>query len=156
MEVLTVLLIVFIVSLIISKLIKGSWQSRFSGNLAMCLMLCFTAIGHVIYTEGMTMMIPSFVPFRKELVYLTGIMEVIMGVLLLFPGFRRITGIVIIIFFILILPCNIYEAVNYIDLATASYNGAGPDYLWFRIPLQVFLIGWVYYFSIRMSAPKTF
>lgn len=149
MEVLTVLLVVFIVAIGISKIAKGSWNFTFSGNLAMCFMLCFTAIGHVIYAEGMTMMIPPFIPFRKEIVYITGVMEVIFGIFLLFPKYRRVTGIVIIIFFVLILPCNIYEAVNYIDLATASYNGAGPVYLWFRIPLQIFLIGWIYFFSIR-------
>lgn len=156
MEVLTVLVVVFIISAIISKLAKGKWNIITSGNAAMCFMLCFTAIGHVLYAQGMAMIIPPFIPFRQEIVYLTGIVEVLMGVLLLFPRYRRATGIVIILFFIIILPCNIYQAVHYIDLATATYNGAGPSYLWFRIPLQVFLIGWVYYFSVKKITLKTF
>jgi len=149
MEVVTVLAVAFILSTVICRLVKRHWNVIFSGNLAMCIMLCFTAIGHVIYAKGMTMMLPDFIPFKLAIVYITGIMEVIFGILLLGPKYRRMTGIAIIIFFILILPANIYEAVNYVNLETATYNGVGPIYLWFRIPLQLFLIGWVYFFSVR-------
>lgn len=154
MEVVTVLTIAFILSTVISRLVKKQWNVIFSGNLAMCIMLCFTAIGHVIYAKGMTMMLPDFIPFKLAIVYITGIMEVIFGILLLGSKYRRMTGITIIIFFILILPANIYEAVNYVNLETATYNGVGPIYLWFRIPLQLFLIGWVYFFSVRGSIDR--
>lgn len=154
MEVVTVLTIAFILSTVISRLVKKQWNVIFSGNLAMCIMLCFTAIGHVIYAKGMTMMLPDFIPFKLAIVYITGIMEVIFGILLLGPKYRRMMGITIIIFFILILPANIYEAVNYVNLETATYNGVGPIYLWFRIPLQLFLIGWVYFFSVRGSIDR--
>lgn len=149
MEVLSVLLVSFVLSLLFSKLIKKKWKITFSGNLAMCFMLCFTAIGHVIYAKGMTMIIPPIVPFRLEIVYITGLMEIIMGVILLFPKYRRVMGIVIVLFFVFILPANIYEAVSYIDLTTGTYTGAGPMYLFFRIPLQLFFIVWVYWFSVK-------
>lgn len=148
MEVLIILLISFGLNLIISKLIKNEWRFIFSGNLAMCLMLCFTAIGHIIYAEGMAMIIPQFIPYRLEIVYITGILEVMMGFFLLFPKYMYITGIIVMLFFTIILPCNIYQAINHINLARADYTGNGLGYLWFRIPLQIFLTGWVYYFAI--------
>jgi len=49
----------------------------------------------------------------------------------------------------LILPANSYAAVKKIDLEKANYNGSGLNYLWFRIPLQVLFIGWVYWFALK-------
>jgi hypothetical protein len=45
-------------------------------------------------------------------------------------------------------PGNIKAAVNHIDYQKGTNNGPGPTYLWFRIPLQLFFIGWVCFFWI--------
>lgn len=37
----------------------------------------------------------------------------------------------------LILPANIYAAMNNVDHEKASVAGKGMNYLWFRIPLQI-------------------
>jgi len=50
--------------------------------------------------------------------------------------------------FILILPANVYAAINKIDYEKGNYSGNGLKYLWFRIPLQIFFIEWVWYFGI--------
>ena len=34
----------------------------------------------------------------------------------------------------------------------ANYTGPGPEHLWFRIPLQLFFIGWLYFFYRRYVA----
>lgn len=148
MKPLLVLLIVFIVSLLIRLLVKNSWTVLFSGNLAMCVMLCFTALGHVLYTRGMELMIPPAIPFKTALVYLTGVMEVAMGIALLFPSLRSFTGYVLVLFLVLLLPANIYAALKSVNIEKASYDGPGIRYLWFRVPEQLFFMGWVYYFSL--------
>ena len=51
-------------------------------------------------------------------------------------------------FFILILPSNIYASVKKINYQKATLDGPGLSYLWFRMPLQVFFIGWVYFFNL--------
>ncbi|WP_417354573.1 hypothetical protein [Flavobacterium sp.] len=149
MDVLIVLFTAFIAGILISKLTKRDFKWRFSGNLAMCCMLCFTGVGHFLFTKGMAMMLPSVVPYREALVYITGVAEFIFGILLLFPAYRKTTGIIIILFFILILPANIYASLHNVNLMEANYTGKGITYLWFRVPLQVFLIVWVYVFSIK-------
>ena len=43
-----------------------------SGRIAMSAMLAFTAVAHFVFTKGMTMMLPDFIPYKIETVYLTG------------------------------------------------------------------------------------
>lgn len=151
MKPLIVLIATFIISVIISQIAKGNFHLTFSGNLAMCLMLFLTATGHFLFTKGMVMMMPPAVPFKELLVYLTGVFEIIAGVLLLSPSLRIVTGWILLAFFILILPANIYAAYKHVNLETATYNGRGLKYLWFRIPEQLFFIAWICYFSILQN-----
>ncbi|WP_298733888.1 hypothetical protein [uncultured Chitinophaga sp.] len=154
METLAVLIPGFVISALICRWTTGEWRLTFSANLAMCLMLFLTATGHVLFTKGMAMMVPPFIPFKTAIVYITGVMEVLMGLALLVPALRRHTGYAVIVFFILLLPANIYGAVVQLNMQQGSYDGPGPEYLWFRVPLQVLFIGWVWYWSVRkISAP---
>ncbi|MCF0051855.1 hypothetical protein LXM25_17440 [Dyadobacter sp. LJ53] len=143
------LLIVFALTAIISKIFSRDWNLPLSGNLALGVMLCFTALGHFMFTKGMSMMIPDFIPFKKEVVYFTGVLEIILGLALLFPTFRPIIGIIIIVFFILILPANIYAAIKNLNYEKGTFDGEGLRYLWFRVPLQLFFIAWVWFFAVR-------
>lgn len=149
MKVLFVLLAVFGVFILTSKLTTGGWDPTFAGNLAMCVMLCFTALGHFLFTEGMVMMIPPVIPYRTQLVYLTGLLEVLLGMALLFPNSRVYAGLVLVMFFLVLFPANVYAAQNHIDIEKADFNGPGLPYLWIRIPMQLLFIGWVLYFSIQ-------
>ena len=115
----------------------------------MAVMLLFTAIGHFAFTKGMTMMLPDFIPFKTEVIYLTGIIEIIAAVGLLIPNTRLWTGWALIIFFILLLPGNIKAAIDHVDYQKGTFDGNGPNYLWFRIPLQVLFIMWTYLSTIR-------
>lgn len=89
-------------------------------------------------------MIPPIVPFKTELVYFTGAAEILLGVGLLIPGLRMYSGYILIVFFILLLPANIYAAIKHIDFQKGTFNGNGITYLWFRVPLQALFIVWTY------------
>lgn len=148
MKVLIILFIAFIAASAICRIVSGSWELATSGNIAMCLMLCFTALGHFKFAQGMAAMLPDGVPFRKGLVYFTGYAEIAMGVALLFPLLRHAVGILLIVFFVLVLPANIYAAVRHINYETGELDGKGVGYLWIRVPMQVVFIVWVLYFSV--------
>ena len=45
---------------------------------------------------------------------------------------------------VLALPANIYAAIKRVDYQKATFNGSGANYLWFRIPLQILFIVWMY------------
>ncbi|MFS2188527.1 hypothetical protein ACCC92_17745 [Mucilaginibacter sp. Mucisp84] len=148
MKVLLVLIISFILTTVISRLFVDDWNVMLSGNVAMMLMLWFTSLGHFMFTKGMVMMMPSFIPFKGALVYLTGIMEIVLGALLVVNATRHIAGIILLVMFVVMLPANINAAMKHVDLEKATYDGSGTGYLWFRIPLQILFIAWILYFSI--------
>lgn len=124
-----VLLSVFAVSLLTTKFVRGNFEFALSGRIAMSAMLLFTAIGHFAFTKGMSMMLPDFVPYKTEVVYLTGIIEIAAAIGLFIPNFRILTAWLLIAFFILILPANIYAAIKHIDYQKGTFDGNGLTYL---------------------------
>ena len=144
-----VLLISFLIALIILKIINGEFDYSLAARIAMSVMLLFTSIGHFKYSRGMSMMIPQSIPFKAGLVYFTGVVEIAAAIGLLIPAFITVTGWLLIVFFILLLPANIYAAIKHIDYEKATYNGKGLNYLWFRVPLQIIFIVWIYISALR-------
>ena len=149
MKPLIILISVFIISLLVNKIFKGNVEFALSGRIAMLAMLLFTAIGHFEFTKGMSMMLPDFIPFKTETVYLTGVIEIAAAIGLFIPNFRSVTAWLLIVFFILILPANIFAAINHIDYQKGTFDGHGLTYLWFRVPLQVLFIAWTYLSAIK-------
>ncbi|BFM41954.1 hypothetical protein CFS9_05950 [Flavobacterium sp. CFS9] len=151
METLIVLISVFAITLLFIKLISKKIEIFQSARIAMAVMLVFTAVSHFVFTKGMAMMI-SFLPWPTMVVYATGIIEIMAAVGLLIPKTRVLTAKLLIVFFIVLLPANIYAAVHSINLQTANYSGKGISYLWFRVPLQLLFISWVYFSSIKKQS----
>jgi uncharacterized membrane protein len=149
MKPLIVLLASFGFSLLLLYFINGQYEVAFSGRIAMSVMLAYTTLGHFLYTKGMTMMIPNFVPLKKEMVYATGIFEIAAAIGLQILQIRQMTGLALIIFFVVMLPANINAAVKHIDYQKGTLDGSGVNYLWFRVPLQVFFILWAYFFCLK-------
>lgn len=147
MKPLIVLLVTFFLSLIIARLSTREWSLLFAGNVAMCCMLLLTAFGHFKFTNGMVMMLPPVIPFKTAVVYISGIVEIALGIMLLFPPVRNIAGNLLVILFIVLLPANIYAASMNLNIEMANHEGPGYSYLYFRVPLQLLFIGWVLYFS---------
>ena len=151
MKPLIVLLSVFAISLLSTKIFRGNYEFALSGRIAMSAMLVFTAVGHFVFTKGMTMMLPQFIPYKTEAVYLTGVIEIVAAIGLLIPNFNELVAWLLIVFFILMLPANIYAAIKNVDYQKGTFDGSGLTYLWFRIPLQVVFIVWTYLSVIKAS-----
>jgi len=150
MKPLIVLLLSFIISIFVIKIIKREYDFALSARIAMSIMLVFTAIGHFAFTKGMSMMIPNFIPFKENFVYLTGIFEILLAIGLLIPKLKEISGWALIMFLLLMLPVNIYASIYNVNYQKGTFDGNGLTYLWFRIPLQILFIIWTYICSIRM------
>lgn len=115
------------------------------GRTAMCIMLVFTALAHFNQTDYMVEMLPDFIPYKKETVYLTGIIEFLAAAGLFLKKSVKITSYLLILFYILILPANIIGSIKQVNLGGMD---AGAPYLFFRIPLQILFMIWIYYFGI--------
>ncbi len=128
MKPLIVLFVVFVISIGAVKLINGVTDIPLAGRIAMAAMLLFTAIGHFAFTKGMSMMLPDFVPFKTETIYLTGLIEIAAAIGLLIPSLKHITGWLLIVFFLLLLPANIYAAIKHVDYQRGTLEGPGITY----------------------------
>jgi uncharacterized membrane protein len=91
-------------------------------------------------------MLPPWVPERVLLVYLTGVLEFAMAAGFLVRKSRRLTGWATTAVLVLFFPVNIYAALNQIPMGGHAW---GPVYLLIRAPLQVIILLWVYWFTIR-------
>jgi uncharacterized membrane protein len=115
----------------------------------MSAMLAFTALAHFAFSSGMAMMLPGFIPYKTAVIYLTGIIEIAAAIGLFVPTVRLLTAWLLLAFFVLILPANIYAAMKHLDYQKGTLDGRGPSYLWVRIPLQILFIVWVYVSTMR-------
>ncbi|ABW31020.1 hypothetical protein AM1_6087 [Acaryochloris marina MBIC11017] len=148
MIVLVVLLSVFTVTWGLSAITQRPRQIRTAGCIAFAALFIFTGISHFALAEGMVQMLPEWVPGRYPIIYITGIIEIILGLGFLWPSVRRMNGLLTLTFLIAVLPSNIYAALNSVDFGG---NINGPRYLFFRIPLQLFLLWWVWFMAVRRS-----
>lgn len=144
-----VLIISFVVSVFVAWHLEGEFNFSLAGRIAMAFMLLFTAMGHFIFRKGIAMMIPEQIPYKSEIIFLTGIIEIMAAIGLLISNLSFITAWLLIVFFILILPANVYAAANKIDYQKGTFDGKGLSYLCLRIPLQIFYVVWVYIFAIE-------
>lgn len=105
------------------------------------LFFTFTAVGHFIRTEEMAAMLPPSVPYRVGLIYLTGVLELLGAIGVWVPRLMRLTGFLLILMLVGLLPANVYAAISRVDFGG---HGAGPAYLLVRVPFQLFVIWWTY------------
>jgi uncharacterized membrane protein len=121
-------------------------EPQLRGRISLALVFLFTALGHFAQPKSMAEMLPTWVPGRKSIIYITGVLEIAGAIGLLIPQFTWLAGICLIAFLVLVLPSNIYAAVNRVGMGG---HDQGPAYLWVRVPLQLILIGWTYWFAVR-------
>ena len=135
-----------ILNLVNRFLLSGRLSTSFIGRASMAVMLIVTGVSHFTSTQQMVDMMPDFMPAKRELVYFTGVCELLAVVGLLWNKTSRLASILLIIFFALVLPANIAGSLKSVQFGGMEY---GPWYLLFRVPLQVFFIWWVWYFGLK-------
>ncbi|WP_330181807.1 hypothetical protein OHB26_36575 [Nocardia sp. NBC_01503] len=81
-------------------------------------------------------MLPSWIPFPDFTIYLTGALEWLGALGLIITATRMWAGTALALLFVVMLPANIYAALNNIE-----FDGAAPTPLWFRVPEQLVYIG---------------
>ncbi len=116
-------------------------------------MFLFTGIGHFAATGSMTQMIPAWVPAPREIVYASGVIEIVAALLILVPRLRRPVAWFLIALLAALLPVNVYAA--FIQ-APVGGHAWGPVYLLLRIPLQAIIATWIWWFLLRASANGDF
>jgi uncharacterized membrane protein len=138
----------------ITMLFTYAFQQRedlfFSGRLALCVMLLFTSLAHFVFIKGMILMVPPFIPntIKKIIVIITGLIEIAGAAGIMIAETRVTAGYLLVIFLIAMLPANVYATQRRVNMEEGDFSGPGMYYLIFRLPMQIFLIFWTFYFAI--------
>lgn len=108
----------------------------------MVLLYVAAGINHFVNTKMYVNIMPSYIPWHLQLVYISGICEILFGLLLIPFATRRVAAWLIIALLIAVFPANI-------QMAVASWNDNQLQH-WatiFRLPLQFVLMWWAYIFT---------
>ncbi|MET1254128.1 hypothetical protein [Aliikangiella maris] len=150
------ILILLVLPLLIAFIGARSKQAPVNVCLYACRGLAMTffffAVGHFVKTDGMVVMMPEWVPYRYFWVYVTGVLEVLIGFGLLLKRYQLLASRFAIAIFISFFPVNIYAAWHGFGLGGHQW---GLVYLWIRAPLQLILIGWAYFLCIKPLIGRT-
>jgi uncharacterized membrane protein len=100
---------------------------------------------HFISPEAYLPMMPGYLPWPLELVYLSGAAEFLLGAGVLMPQTRRHAAWGIIALLIAIFPANIHIALYNVPLF-GNAEGFGI-WNWVRLPVQFLLIAWAWWYT---------
>ncbi len=99
-------------------------------------------VSHFTIPIWYVQIVPPYLPYKLELVYISGLFEILFGGMLFFNKTRFLAGWGLILLLIAVYPANIY---------LAQTNGAAmnttPLIAWGRLPVQFIFIGLAYWHS---------
>ena len=99
-------------------------------------------IKHFIDPSYFLSIVPPYLPFHLELVYISGFFEDLFGIMILIPRYRYSGSIGLILLLIAVFPANIYLAQN--EIAQEAI-GASQEIATWRLPVQGIFI-WIAYY----------
>jgi len=102
-------------------------------------------LAHFVRTDYYLPMMPLYLPAHRELVLLSGVAEVVLGIAVLIPQTRRLAAWGVILLLIAIFPANLHIALHNVPLFGAA-EGAGI-WNWVRLPFQLVLIAWAWWYT---------
>jgi len=103
----------------------------------------YTIVGvkHFIEPDYFLSIIPPYLPFHIELVYISGFFEILFGLMILFPKYRYYGSIGLILLLMAVFPANIYLAQS---KEAQEAIGASQQIAIWRLPIQGIFI-WIAY-----------
>lgn len=113
-------------------------------QIILAIAMVVVGILHFTHTEGFEKIIPDFLPYHLPLVYGSGFLEVLAGVGLLIPSVSRFAAWFLVVFYIVIFPANLYQAVNNIEVAGLPHD---PPLIWLRFPFLALLVAWAWWLT---------
>lgn len=102
----------------------------------------FAGIIHFIRPKVYLKIMPGYIPFHLELVYISGVLEILSGLMLLYPPTRAAGAWLTIVVLIAVFPANVQMLIN--------FQKTQNPYLWLavlRLPLQFLLIWWAWIYT---------
>jgi len=115
----------------------------------MSFLYIIVGIKHFVDVEYFVSIVPNYISWKKEAVFISGFFEILLGILLLFHKTRKIAAWGIIMLLIAVFPANIYLYVS--EIPRDILNISKIDAL-IRMPFQIPLIIISYWHSKKISS----
>lgn len=97
-------------------------------------------VNHFVMPKVYKRIMPPYVPAHEEMVYASGVAEILGGAALMHPRTRRLGAWWLIATLVAVFPANLHMALHpedYPDIPGGSVS------LWARLPFQAVFIAWV-------------
>lgn len=101
-------------------------------------------VAHFVMPEVYMAIMPPYLPWHRELVLVSGALEIAGGLGLLLPATRKAAAWGLFALILAMWPANIHHALAGVQIAGLS---ASPAMLWARVPLQLVLLAWAWWMT---------
>ena len=101
-------------------------------------------INHFLRIGFYLRMMPTYLPLHLESVQISGVAEIVLGVLLLVPRTSSAAAWGLIALLVAVFPANLQMAFH-----PETFPEFGLAGLWLRLPLQAVLIAWAWWYTRR-------
>lgn len=108
----------------------------------LCMFFVFAGVMHFINPDFYLKIMPPYLPWHLGLVYLSGVFEIVLGIMVIIPKYTRIAAWGLIALLIAVFPANIYAAMN-----PQIMPDVPPIAQWIRLPFQLVFIAWAWWFT---------
>jgi uncharacterized membrane protein len=91
---------------------------------------------------------PPYLPYHLKLIYISGVCEIVISVLLIPKATRHVAAWLLIALLIAVFPANIQMTINYVKESNPG--------LWLsivRLPIQIILIWWAWIYTRHIPHP---
>jgi uncharacterized membrane protein len=107
-------------------------------------------INHFIHPEFYLAIMPPYLPWHSALVLISGVAELVLGILLIPPFTRKLAAWGIILLLIAVFPANVQMLLNYIQ-----ENNPKTWLAILRLPIQGLLIWWAYQYTWKADETES-
>jgi uncharacterized membrane protein len=104
-------------------------------------------LNHFLNPEFYVSIMPSYLPAHRELVYASGVAEMLGAAAVMYPRTHRVGGWFLIAVLVGVFPANVHMALNAED-----YPNIPLWVLLARLPLQALFVYWVWVAALRESS----
>ena len=119
------------------KLPLGLWRKLVLFGLSA--FFIYFGVDHFINPDFYLSIMPPSFPLHEEAVYISGFFEIVGGIGVLIPRFRKIAGWGLVALLIAVYPANIYMAIS-----PEAFPDIPIEMLYFRLALQFLFFYWAY------------
>jgi len=139
------LLAIGLLLLLTGHLFNVEWLQHLQHDARISAAVMFILIGvmHIAKPYKLTYMVEGMLPYALQLVLISGVIEILLGIGLMIPAISTFAAWGLIVMLILMFPANINVAVKH--LPAPGGLPAAPWYTWSRLAFQPIYILWIWW-----------